>query len=185
LPHGNLVVTVGSHVISKGHGEFARGVRALGRERAVSGVIVAPPRHGLDALRGCNPICRARGRLTSSLELLDGSPAGVAADAIAAADLFMFTSKLESGPLVILEAMAAGTPWVSYDVGHARELAGGIVTGGFSELIAAAGRILDGEHPGLGAAGHEAWEAHHRWPEIVARYESVFGEVLGRPLVGA
>jgi glycosyltransferase involved in cell wall biosynthesis len=178
IPSGQIAVTIGSHVLSKGHRDFARANHTLARGRELTGVIVAPPRHGLDALRGCNMACKARARVDSSLRVVDGSPPGVVPDALAAADLFMFTSRLESGPLVILEAMASGTPWVSLNVGHASQLAGGIVSDTVAELVDAAGRILDGDHPQLGAQGRAAWEADHRWEHIVARYESVFEEIL-------
>jgi glycosyltransferase involved in cell wall biosynthesis len=173
----SLAITVGSHVVSKGHAEFARAVRALGRERAIAGTIVAPTRHGLDALRGCQMTCRARAR-RQSLRLVDGSAPGAVESAIAGADLFLFTSRVECAPLVILEAMAAGKPWVSYDVGNVSELAGGVVVAGFEELVGAARRILDGSLAHLGAEGRAAWEASHRWEDVVPRYESIFSEVL-------
>lgn len=185
IPSGQIVVTVGRHVLSKGHGDFARLTRKLARNRQLTGVIVAPPRHGLDGVRGCQPICHARARLSSTLRFIDGSPPGVVPDALAAADLFMFTSRLESGPLVLLEAMAAETPWVSLDVGHASQLAGGIVADGLPELLDAARQILDGDRPELGPQGRNAWEAKHRWENIVPNYESVFEKVLETSAVRA
>jgi glycosyltransferase involved in cell wall biosynthesis len=181
-----LAVTVGSHVYSKGHREFARAIRALGRRRPLTGVIVAPERHGLDALRGCQLACRTRARKQGDgLRVLDGTAPVVAADALAAADLFLFTSRVECAPLVILEAMAASTPWVSYDVGNVSELPGGLVAGDFTQLLDNAGRILDGSHPELGAQGHAAWQSEHRWEDIVGRYESVFEEILQTPVASA
>jgi glycosyltransferase involved in cell wall biosynthesis len=177
LRPGAVAVTVGSHVLSKGHAQFARAVRTLNRDRALTGVIVAPPRTGLDALRGCQISCQARAR-SKQIEILDGSPPGVVARAIAAADLFLFTSRVECAPLVILEAMAAGTPWVSYDVGNVSELAGGLVATTPAELLDAAREILDGAHPQLGIQGRSAWEAEHRWDTVIPRYESVFRGVL-------
>ncbi len=178
IPNGQIVVTVGSHVLSKGHSDFARAARTLARHRELTGVIVAPPRRGLDALRGCHLACHTRALVSSSLNVVDGSPPGVVPDALAAADLFMFTSRIESGPLVILEAMVAGTPWISLDVGHASQLAGGIVVSELSEVVGVAEQILDGHHPQLGPQGHEAWNANHRWENIVASYESAFEELL-------
>lgn len=176
---GSLAVTVGSHVHTKGHRDFALATRSLGKLCPLTGVIVAPERHGLDALRGCQVACRTRARiLGDGLRVLDGSAPGVVADALADADLFLFTSRVECAPLVILEAMAAGIPWVSYDVGNVSELPGGMVAGDFTELLDAAEQILDGSHPELGARGREAWDANHRWESIVARYESVFEETL-------
>jgi glycosyltransferase involved in cell wall biosynthesis len=179
----SLAVTVGSHVVSKGHAQFARAIRALGREHALTGAIVAPPRRGVDAVRGCQLSCRIRSHIQPrALRVVDGTAPGAVANAIAAADLFLFTSRVECAPLVILEAMAAGTPWVSYDVGNVSELSGGVVAGTFAELLDAARAILDGSRPELGAQGREAWGANHRWESIVARYESVFEEVLRAPL---
>ena len=173
-------VTVGSHVVTKGHAQFARAVRKLGRERPLEGVIVAPPRHGLDALRGCALTCEARAR-TQRLRIVDGSRAGAVQREIAAADLFLFTSRVECAPLVILEAMAAGTPWVSYDVGNVSELQGGVVAHDRRELLASAREILAGERPELGPEGRAAWQAEHRWEDIVPRYEAAFSEVLAAP----
>jgi glycosyltransferase involved in cell wall biosynthesis len=166
-------------VLSKGHAEFARAIRALAQERPLAGAIVAPPRRGLDALRGCQLGCRVRAR-SGPLEIVDGSAPRAVEGAIAAADLFLFTSHVECAPLVILEAMAAGVPWVSYDVGNVRELAGGIVATSFDELVAAAAQILDGARPDLGEEGREAWESDHRWETIVPRYESIFEGLLAR-----
>lgn len=172
-----LAVTVGSHVLSKGHADFARAVSAIRRARPLTGLIVAPPRRGLDALRGCQLACEMRAR-ADRVELLDGSAPETVGAALRAADLFLFTSRIECAPLVILEAMAHGTPWVSYDVGNVSELAGGVVVRDRDEQVRAALDILDGRRPELGAEGHDAWQAGHRWQDVVDRYESVFAEVL-------
>jgi glycosyltransferase involved in cell wall biosynthesis len=177
LPAGPVAVTVGSHVVSKGHAAFARAIRTLARERPLTGTIVASPRRGSDALRGCQLTCQARARI-QPLHIVDGTAPGAVTSSIAAADLFLFTSRVECAPLVILEAMAAGTPWVSYDVGNVSELAGGVVAANFQELVDAAREILDGRRPELGPTGQQAWEANHRWEKIIPRYESVFNEVL-------
>jgi glycosyltransferase involved in cell wall biosynthesis len=173
-----LAVTVGSHVLSKGHAQFARSVRTLARERELVGAIVAPPRRGVDALRGCQVSCSMRAR-RGTVRLIDGSAPHAVERALATADLFLFTSRVECAPLVILEAMAAGTPWVSFDVGNVSELEGGIVAAGPRELNEAAGEILDGRRPELGPQGRAAWEANHRWEDVVGRYEWTFQSVLG------
>jgi hypothetical protein len=56
-----------------------------------------------------------------------------------------------------------------------------VVANSRAELVDAARRILDGDGEKLGTQGHAAWEAGHRWEDIVARYESVFEEVLAAP----
>lgn len=47
--------------------------------------------------------------------------------AFLASDAFAFPSQKEVAPLVLLEAMASKTPWVSLPVGNSQELSGGIV----------------------------------------------------------
>lgn len=177
-----LAVTVGSHVLSKGHAQFARAIKVLARERDLVGEIVAPERHGLDAVRGCQLSCSMRAR-RGAIRLIDGSGEGAVTSALAAADLFLFTSRVECAPLVILEAMAAGTPWVSFDVGNVSELAGGVVATSHGELLDASRQILNGQRPELGPAGRSAWESTHRWESVLDRYEATFEEVLAAPLV--
>lgn len=173
-PGERLMLTVASHVRSKGHRDSARALRSVRPGRRVRGVIVAPPRRGTDALRGCQPLCAALNALPGNgLQLLDGRRRATVEDAMASADVFLLPSSVECSPLVIIEAMAAGLPWVSYDVGNVRELSGGLVVDGPTELAAAVAEILDGRHPELGAAGRRAWDGDHRWEDIVPRYERV------------
>jgi glycosyltransferase involved in cell wall biosynthesis len=65
--------------------------------------------------------------------------------AFAACDVFLLTSTSETGPIVILEAMAAEKPFVTTDVGIVRELPGGIVADGEAEIAAALGRLHEDE----------------------------------------
>jgi glycosyltransferase involved in cell wall biosynthesis len=183
-PGERLAVTVGSHVLSKGHASFASAVGELGRELELAGAIVAPERHGLDALRGCQWSCSLRAR-RGDVRLVDGSTPEAVPRTLATADLFLFTSRVECAPLVILEAMAAGTPWVSFDVGNVSELAGGVVAGSRHELLDASRQILSGSRPELGREGRAAWEANHRWEDVVRRYESTFADVLNAPVAPA
>ena len=52
-------------------------------------------------------------------------------------DLFVFPSQKEVAPIVLLESMAAGLPWVSLPVGNTKDLSGG-------EVIRTIARRLDG-----------------------------------------
>lgn len=184
MPAGRVAVTVGSHVLSKGHPDFVRAVGRLGRRHALVGAIVAPPRRGLDGLRGCQWLCRTHAALRpGTIRVIDGSTPGNAAAAVAAADVFLFASRIECAPLVILEAMAAGTPWVSYDVGNVRELSGGIVETCLDGLVRAADGVLGGRHPGLGEQGRAAWRERHTWPQIVDRYERLLRSLGSAPVI--
>ena len=178
-PGQRLLVTVSNHYRIKGHATFARTVRELRDSHEVRGVIVAPPRRGLEALRGCHPHCRLRHALPGSgVDLLDGRHRETVLGVIASADALLLPSTVECSPLVILEAMAASVPWVSYDVGNVRELAGGLIADGPEELVRLTGEVLSGRHPGLGAAGAQAWRRQHQWDGIRDRYEAVLEDAL-------
>ena len=187
--HGETVfVTVGSHVRSKGHGEFIAAVREIATQTAARGVVVAPPRLGLDFARGCQPRCVLESlRRDRVIRFIDGRRAGAVEGVLATADVFLFPSRIECAPLVIIEAMAAGLPWVSYDVGNVRELPGGIVVGGFEELVEAGARLArtPDERAGLGSAGRDAWRERHQWPDVIDAYERLFLHLAGAGAAGA
>jgi glycosyltransferase involved in cell wall biosynthesis len=106
------------------------------------------------------------------------------------ADLFVFASNVEYSPLVLFEAAAAGTPFLSVPVGNAEEIARW--TGG--GMICPAARDECGytrvdpsllaqemkrcmENPKMlariGAAGKEKWRRMFTWRAIAPRYESI------------
>ena len=184
-----LFATVGSHVRSKGHSEFVAAVRQIGSTTAARGVVVAPPRRGLDIARGCQPRCLLESlRPDRVIRFIDGRPLGAVGGVLAEADAFLFPSQIECAPIVILEAMAAGVPWVSYDVGNVRELAGGVVVGSLDELVDAGAQLArrPGERARLGEGGRRAWRQRYRWPQIVDRYEQLFTQLSrAAPVTGA
>jgi glycosyltransferase involved in cell wall biosynthesis len=49
-------------------------------------------------------------------------------------DIFLLTAKQETQPIVIIEAMAAGKPWISTPTGCVPEMEGGIVAKGCDKL---------------------------------------------------
>jgi glycosyltransferase involved in cell wall biosynthesis len=177
--NAGLLLTVGSHRRGKGHPDFARVLREVRRHRPARGVIAAPARRGSEAIRGCYLRCRARAAFPGNgLELVEGRDRDAVERAFATAGVFLLPSAVECSPLVIIEAMSAGLPWVSYDVGNVRELAGGLVVDDVASMAAAATQILAGEHPDLGKQGRELWARRHRWEQIVPRYEEVLERAL-------
>lgn len=92
-----------------------------------------------------------------------------------AADLFLFGSELECFPLVILEAMASRTAFVSTDCGNVRELPGGVVCAP-AAMGREIGRLLDDgpARRALAAAGHAAWRERFTWDGVVDRYEALY-----------
>ena len=107
-----------------------------------------------------------------------------------AADLFVFPSHVEYSPLVLFEAAAAGTPFLSSNAGNAREiiqwLGGGFMmtdsanSEGFRiidpQVLADEISALMNQKPLLHKTGKEIqkkWRENFTWDEIVKRYEKV------------
>jgi len=107
-----------------------------------------------------------------------------------AADLFVFASNIEYSPLVLFEALAAGTPFLSVPVGNAEEITnwtgGGMICPaskderGYTRVAPTllAREIAKAiENPeqleSLGQAGHTAWRERFTWDAIAARYEAL------------
>jgi glycosyltransferase involved in cell wall biosynthesis len=112
------------------------------------------------------------------------------------ADLFVFASNVEYSPLVLFEAAAAGTPFLTVPVGNSEEIArwtgGGVVcpaeldARGYTRvdpkvLAKHIARLLDDPDRlrELGAAGRRAWETDYNWKAIAKRYEAVLRGDVG------
>jgi glycosyltransferase involved in cell wall biosynthesis len=93
-----------------------------------------------------------------------------------AADIFVLSAKFETQPLAILDAMAAGAPFVSTDVGCVRELPGGMVVPSGPETTAAINRLMNDEklRRELSAQGRTACEAKYDWERVLDAYEALF-----------
>ncbi len=91
------------------------------------------------------------------------------------ADLFMLGSDNEASPLVIIEAKASRTPFISTDCGNVREWQGGVVCSPEKMAFYANG-ILDDEtiHASLAESGYREWKEKLTWESVVDRYEQLY-----------
>lgn len=111
--------------------------------------------------------------------------------AFMAADLFVFASNIEYSPLVLFETAAAGTPFLTVDVGNAAEIAQWTGAGvmcpsltdkkGYTRVDEAvlaqsmATLMKQTELLGdLGRAGKQNWRAHFTWERVAIQYEQLF-----------
>lgn len=110
-------------------------------------------------------------------------------------DVLVLTSLSEGQPLVILEAHAAGVPVIASDVGACRELlegrdpadaalgASGIVTRVANPADTAAALVAMARDPqrrvAMGRAGLARVCEHYRQAEVIARYDQVYGGMVG------
>ncbi len=96
---------------------------------------------------------------------------------MASFDIFALSSDTEQMPLSVLEAMAAGLPVVSTDVGDVRQMvsaenAGLVVTRDADALAAAFGRAMQ---PGIGEANRARAHAEYDQAAMFARYRVLLG----------
>lgn len=111
--------------------------------------------------------------------------------AFKSANVFAFPSQKEVAPLVVLESMASGLPWVAMKVGHISTLAGGktISSPGpnvrgfliydkhsYSDFVDYLDEILSSTdlQKEYGEAGRKMVEDQFDWSSIVEKYHKVF-----------
>jgi glycosyltransferase involved in cell wall biosynthesis len=107
-----------------------------------------------------------------------------------AADLFVFASVVEYSPLVLFEAGAAGTPFLSVPVGNAGEIArwtgGGIICPAIKDdrgYTRVDSKVLADEmrrcmrDPDmliqLGTTARRRWRQHFTWRIVASQYEAI------------
>lgn len=215
-----FVLSVGSHTGKKGHEEAIR-IFDVARISDAALVIIGDsfdqvtPRDMRDRMKTgarilykmirneCPVFCRRAARSLNEsapwrrdakrLLLLD-LPRAVTVRAFLAADLFLFPSRVECSPIVLFEAAASRTPFLSTDVGNAVEIArwtgGGRIlptnkdADGYSHAdIEGGARMLEDLwrdadlRRGLAEAGHAAWRGRFTWEKIANRYEALYAGI--------
>lgn len=107
--------------------------------------------------------------IEDKVAVMHGLSRALTESAILACDTALMTSKWEMQPLFLLEAMSAGKPWISTDVGSVRELRGGIVSApDVATLTRNLGRLAGNESLRLELAeeGFRQWQSEYR-PSVV------------------
>jgi glycosyltransferase involved in cell wall biosynthesis len=104
-------------------------------------------------------------------------------DALAAADVLIQPSPLESLSIVVLEAWSTGRPVLVTGasdvlVGHVRRAQGGLCYGDQAEFVAALALLLGPAGNRLGAAGRAYVEREYAWPRVIAAYEQLRSQIV-------
>jgi len=172
-----MLLHVGNHYRIKGHRDLML-IPNLVRGLDVTLVVIGDDAGGA---RSCWAACSRAARRDSGVSLLSGVPRQEVVAAFSEADLLLLTSGFEVAPLVLVEAMAAGVPFVSYDVGNARELAGGLVVAGRKAMGGAVRVLLEDQDQrrALSRAGR-AQARGLEWETIIDRYEALYAGIVDR-----
>ena len=178
------LLSVSNHTPAKNHAAIFDVVGHVRQHRSdVQATIIGAPHPAekwnlgrLGVKGGCWYKCRLASLLGAGVNLRTDVPKPDVVSALKEADLLVMTSNWEAYPLAMLEAMAAGTPWVSFDVGCARENAGGIVVASAQEMADTVFALLNNPERcrQLGDEGRAQIAAKHDWETIVDQYEELY-----------
>jgi glycosyltransferase involved in cell wall biosynthesis len=193
-----MLLTVGSHTGTKGH-EAAIAAFRQAKIGPATLVVIGDRREHAGCFRTC---ARAsRGANLSSFGrkrvVLLAPPREETVAAFQAADLFVFASNLECSPIVLFEAAASRTPFVTSEAGNASEIArwtgAGVVVptlrrddGTVDVAPAAMARAIErlladsAERRRLAEAGYATWKRSFTWETLATQYERVYESALGR-----
>lgn len=192
---GKMILTVGNHTGEKGHTEAIKTFLLAPLVGRATLVIVG----GGKSREGCYDSChRHTTQLNRYLRFLGKSivllPAAEAVAAFKAADVFLFLSNIEASPLVLFEANAAKTSFVSAAVGNAAEISewtgGGVIVRtspapngrvkpSVADTILTLNRLFadPSRLDQLATRGRAAWEAKFTWGKITEEYLSLYREI--------
>jgi glycosyltransferase involved in cell wall biosynthesis len=150
---------------------------------------------------GCSRECHRRAQALNTSRsgqprvLLLNPPREEVVAAFHAADLFLLASNLEYSPLVLFEAMASRTAFLTLACGNAAEIANWSGGG----VVAPTRRLERGHVDGdpvtfateidqllanperrsrLAVVGHNAWLQHFTWESLVEDYESLYARLI-------
>jgi len=128
----------------------------------------------------CYPTCAKQASNKPKLLLLDSIPREHVVSAFHEADVFILGSKVEYFPLVILESMAVGLPFISTNVGCVKDFSGGIIISSIKEMAENITEILDNPdyRSVLSAEGRNECLNKFTWQKIFSRYENLFKSLL-------
>jgi glycosyltransferase involved in cell wall biosynthesis len=198
IPEGEaLLLTVGNHTGLKGHRLVIRAFQKahIGKSTLV---IIGDLAEGR-----CVRECRALSAVTKLLSLgkkrvlLIHPSRPVVVAAYQAADLFVFGSRVEASPLVLFEAMASRTAFLSTACGNAEE----IISWGNSGRLVPTFHLSNGwvdakvddfanaievlwsepeERKQMAQNGYEVWKERFTWEKVTAEYERLFRLVAER-----
>ena len=196
--NARLIIHVGSHTGLKGHREA---IRIFSEADITDAALVII---GNSFGRGCAVSCRMRswlGRLSSRnrkdnkrIYVVDFDRRTTVA-AYQQADLFLFPSNVECSPIVLFEAMASRTPFLTTEVGNAAEIvewsSGGVLLptikgeSGFVEAdIYGSVKMLECVmndrtlRTELAEAGYRSWHDRFTWDSIAKKYEALYASLI-------
>jgi glycosyltransferase involved in cell wall biosynthesis len=175
IPAGKLVLCLSNYVPSKGQTAL---VRAFLRANPPGSLLVLAGSEFNDYSRRLARL--AGSALNERVFLLEKLPQPDIRHAYRDADLFATATYMDAQPLMLIDAMAAGTPFLAREVGCVAEFPGGETFTREAELRAKLVGLLadDARRAALGRAGRQAVREYYDWPASWEKYDRFFEELI-------
>lgn len=176
-----LAICVANHYRDKGHGFVIEAFLKMSRQDTTLLIVGENP--GANFLgkfkqwvRGCYKNCLISSKLHKNIRLASGKNRELVLSAYKQADIFLFGSKVECAPLVLYEAFASKTLFISTPVGNVPDYADLVRLVKLSgEMAEAANWLLDHdrEREVLVQKAFELWKQKYTWEEVTKKYEAL------------
>jgi glycosyltransferase involved in cell wall biosynthesis len=180
-----LVLNISNHNPLKGHKEFIQLAEKFDNDFVFVNIGNSYPaarfnlgKFGVQG--GCYYECLLKSRGVQNHLMKTHVPREEILSVLRTADLFVLTSNWEASPIVILEAMASGLPWLSFNVGNVKEQSGGIVVDDLEHMAFTVKKLFDDREliVKLAEAGKKQILERNNWTNIVKMYENLYTFVL-------
>lgn len=176
---GAMFLSVSNHYFAKGHLFVIDAFRRAGVRDATLVIIGERPQaHGWYS---CFPVCSLISTLNTSVRILHDVPREWVVSAYQEADLFLFGSKVECAPLVMYEAFASRTPFVTTRVGNVSDHSDILRIVHSRDVMAEEmrGFVQNPEtYRSLAERGELLFETLHTWEFLTGQYEELYESVL-------
>jgi glycosyltransferase involved in cell wall biosynthesis len=187
IGHSPWIVNLSNHSPLKGHHlffELAERLRDTDFHFTLIGNHYPMSKWGLGRFGvkgGCFYRCLARSVFSpGKIDLKSNLDRRYIVSALQEADIFVSTSQREANSVVILESMAAETPWVSFNVGSVKAHVGGFIVRDMDELVEKVRRLISQSELRieLGKQGKQRIQECHSWDQIVLDYEQLYQKLI-------
>lgn len=173
-------LSVSNHYFAKGHTRVLNAFRKLNSNDCALVLIGEKPvRH---SWYSCYPVCKASSWMDRRIKVLSGIPRSDVVAAYQEADLFLFGSEVECSPLVMYEAFASRTPFITTNVGNVLDHAE------YLRVIESSEQMLDElksfvrdptPYRALADRAYQLFLQDHTWERITKELEDLYKGLVG------
>lgn len=177
-----LLLCVANYSPRKDQGYAVRAFRAAAIRNSVLVFIGSRFNEHSDQFRKVDRI-HAESAAPGTVIWLENQTRKATLDAMAACDVFLLSASHEAQPIVLLEAMREGKPWIARDAGCISSLEGGVCVGSESEMSQAILRLNKDSSlcKRLGNVGRTAIESRYNRQAYTDNYISLVEEITTSP----